>query len=378
LLALALSSIQQNLGSSPLVIYTGDVLGHNFAAQFFKLYGRMDISAMEAFADKTVSFFTQLVKSYAGNIPVMFVLGNADSYTGFGPGNKFLSNTADIFYSNWIGATADQQEFLGTYKAGGYYSAQPLGTNMMVIALNTFTLSTLQLGARECAVQAQLAWLEERLSSARSTGKDVWLLMHLSPGMYLGETANKLTPGGHLFSASKILKPRYQARLLQILSSYSDIIRVMLAGHTHMDEFRNIFGGTPLQAKGFLEITPGITPYFDNNPAFKVYTFSKLNNAPVDYRSLNCDLASSTAQFEPYYTFSTAYFDGLAHASLDEALAELYPALAVDEAKQALFRTYYYSGNDAKNTITDANWKVYWCGIVNMTGLELIDCVNSY
>ncbi len=378
LLVLALSGIQQNLGSSPLVIYTGDVLGHNFAQQFFKLYGRMDIAAMEAFADKTVSFFTQLVKASVGDIPVMFVLGNADSYTGFGPGRKFLSNTADIFYSNWIGASADHQEFLATYKAGGYYSAQPPGTNVMVIALNTFTLSTLALGARACAVQAELGWLEARLASARSAGKDVWLLMHVPPGAYLGETAGKLNSSGQLFSASRILKPRYQARLLRILSRYSDIIRVMLAGHTHMDEFRNIFGGTPLQAKGFLEITPGITPYFDNNPAFRVFTFSKLNNAPVDYRSLNYDLASSPAQFEPYYIFSTAYSGGFAHASLDDALAELYPALAADEAKQGLFRTYYYSGNDSGNTITDANWKVYWCGIVQMTGLELIECVNSY
>ena len=311
LLVLALSGIQQNLGSSPLVIYTGDVLGHNFAQQFFKLYGRMDIAAMEAFADKTVSFFTQLVKSYVGDIPVMFVLGNADSYTGFGPGSKFLSNTADIFYSNWIGATADHQEFLGTYKAGGYYSAEPPGTNMMVIALNTFTLSTLALGGRECAVQAELAWLEERLAAARSSGKDVWLLMHVPPGMYLGETAGKLNSSGHLFSASRILKPGYQARLLRILSSYSDIIRVMLAGHTHMDEFRNIFGGTPLQAKGFLEITPGITPYFDNNPAFKVFTLSKLNNAPVDYRSVNYDLAPAPRSSSRIILFRRRILAGL-------------------------------------------------------------------
>ena len=30
LLALALSSIKQNLGASPLIIFTGDILGHNF------------------------------------------------------------------------------------------------------------------------------------------------------------------------------------------------------------------------------------------------------------------------------------------------------------------------------------------------------------
>lgn len=378
LLALALSGIQQNLGASPVVIYTGDVLGHDFAAQFYKLYGRRDSTAMEAFADKTVLFFTQLVKAYAGNIPVMFVLGNADSYTGFGPDRKFLSNTADIFYSNWIGATADHQEFLGTYKAGGYYAAELPGTNILVLALNTFNLSTLALGSRACAVEAELAWLDARLASARSSGKTVWLLMHLSPGMYLEETADKLNPGGRLFSASKILKPGYQARLVRILSKHSDIIAMMLGGHTHMDEFRNIFGGTPLQAQEFLEITPGITPYFNNNPAFKIFTLSKSSNAPVDYRSLNYDLAATPVQFEPYYTFSEAYFDGLAKGTLDEALAELYPALAADQAKQDLFRAYYYSGNDSKNTITDANWKVYWCGMVNMTALELIRCVNSF
>jgi hypothetical protein len=37
LLVLALSSIKQNLGASPLIIYTGDILGHNFPQTFFKL-----------------------------------------------------------------------------------------------------------------------------------------------------------------------------------------------------------------------------------------------------------------------------------------------------------------------------------------------------
>ena len=378
LLVLALSGMRQNLGATPAVIFTGDVLGHEFPQKFYQLYGRKDRAAMEAFADKTVSFFTQLVKTYAEGIPVMFVLGNSDSYTGFGPDRKFLSNTADIFYSNWIGAAADQQEFLGTYKAGGYYAAELPGTNVLVIALNTFNLSTLAFGSRACAVQAELAWLEARLASARSAGQAVWLLMHVPPGMYLEETADKLTPRGRLFSASKMLKPRYQARLVRILSDYSDVITMMLAGHTHMDEFRNIFGGDPLQAQGFLQITPGITPCFNNNPAFKVFTMSKSGNAPVDYKTLNCDLAAKPAQFEPQYDFSTAYFGGPASGVLNDALAELYPELAADQARQDLFRTYYYSGNDSSNTITDANWKVYWLGIANMTAPALIRCVNSY
>ena len=35
LLVLALSSIRQNLGASPLIIFTGDILGHDFAQLFY-------------------------------------------------------------------------------------------------------------------------------------------------------------------------------------------------------------------------------------------------------------------------------------------------------------------------------------------------------
>ncbi len=377
LLILALSSIKQNLGTSPVIIFTGDVLGHNFAQTFFTLNGSQDIPAMEAFASKTLTFFTQLVKSYVGNISVMFVLGNADSYTGLAPDSAYLSNTAEIYYSNWIGATADHQTFLSTYEAGGYYSAEPLGPNLMVIALNTVALSTLVLENNDAQVQAELAWLDSTLAAARAAGQQVWLLMHVPPGAYIGQTATQLDPSGHLSAATMQLKPDYQESLLQILSKYPDVIAMMLGGHTHMDEFRNIFGDAPLTSSGFLEITPGITPYFDNNPAFKIYTFPTGSFAPVGYKSLNYDLTTQPGQFTPYYTFTTAYFGGFMQELLDEALVKLYPELASDKTKQARFRTHYYSGNDSLNQITDANWKVFYCGIVEMTEQGLIDCVNS-
>ena len=38
LLALALSSIKQNLGASPLIIFTGDMLGHYLTQTFYGLY----------------------------------------------------------------------------------------------------------------------------------------------------------------------------------------------------------------------------------------------------------------------------------------------------------------------------------------------------
>lgn len=377
LLTLALSSIQKNLGTSRVVIFTGDVLGHDFAETFFRLYESRDVSAMEAFASKTLTFFTQLVKSYVGDIPVMFVLGNADSYTGLAPDSAYFENTAEIYYSNWIGDTADHQAFLDTYEAGGYYSAEPLGSGLMVIALNTVALSTLVIEDNSAQVDAELTWLDERLGSARNAGQKVWLLMHVPPGAYIGATAEDLDPSGHLSSASMMLKPDHQRRLLQILSNYSDIITMMLAGHTHMDEFRNIYEGATLSAQGSLEITPGITPYFDNDPAYKIYTFTSDSFEITNYSSLYYDLTTDPLQFNSYYTFSTAYFNGQMQGLLNDALTELYPLLNTNVTKQGLYRDYYYSGSSASSAITDANWKVYWCGMIKMVELDLIDCVNS-
>jgi hypothetical protein len=376
LLVLALSSIQQNAGASPLVIFTGDVLGHNFAQTYFTLSQSQDIATMQDFASKTLSFFTQFVKSYVGNIPVMFVLGNADSYTGLAPDSTYFANTADIYYSNWIGATADHQTFLNTYEAGGYYAAEPIA-GMVVVALNTVALSTLVLENNDRQVQDELAWLDSTLASARSAGKSVWLLMHVPPGAYTIQTADSLDSQGHLSSATMTLKPDDQESFLQVVSKYSDIITMMLGAHTHMDEFRNISERSPLSSNGALMITPGITPYFNNNPAYRIFTFPGGGFTPADYRSIDYNLATLPAQFNDSYTFSTAYFGSTMIRLLDDALTELYPTLNTDQTKQSLYRTYYYSGNDAMNTITDANWKVYWCSIANMAEQDLIDCVNS-
>ena len=73
LLVLALSGIKQNLGASPCIIFTGDIIGHNFPKTFFELYyGNLGVpvpddavieadvvavAAMKNFAVKTVTFF---------------------------------------------------------------------------------------------------------------------------------------------------------------------------------------------------------------------------------------------------------------------------------------------------------------------------------
>jgi hypothetical protein len=370
----ALESIKKNIGASPLILYTGDLLGHNISYWLTQYTGITDPAVIQQFSTNTASFVMQKIRSAAGKTPVFFAVGNCDSYTGYGPDSVFLSQTADFFYSNMLNGSGDHQAFLASFQAGGYYSAEPAGTNVTVIGLNTIAFSPLVQNKdgsenNATAVDTQLAWFESRLAAAKSANRRVWLLMHAPPGADEGTTAKSVQTNGHLPSSTMMWEPNYQASFMQILSKYPGLIAMTLAGHTHMDEYRIMSAGN------VLEIVPGVSPCFGNDPAYKIFNVDRLTFAPADYSSMHCDLAVSPSRFDNYYKYSDVY---PLKGSLGKSLEALYPGLPSDHAMQALYRGYYYSGNSIASPITDTNWPVYWGGIGNMWAQDLTNAVNSY
>lgn len=382
LLVLALSGIKQNAKESPVIIFTGDILGHGLPLQFYeKTKGSplndADVAAMKAFIKKTVAFVLEQVRSSVGNIPVIFVLGNSDSYADIEPpDSSFFSDTAELYYTEFLNGTVDHQTFINTFTKGGYYAAEPAGTKLMVIGLNTYEFSPLFKDKYTEEVNAQLTWLDTTLNLAEAKGKKVWLLMHVPPGADKYSTAQSVDASGHITTATMMWNQDYQKRFLQILSKYPGLITQTFIAHTHMDEYRMMSPGNPAVT------TPSIAPYFGNNPAFKVFTFSRATLKATDYTSLNYDLATTPSQFNRYYTFSMAY---LMQGYLNDSLSLLYSELVTNSAMQQFYRGSYFSGHNYSDPvgneyypITDKTWPVYWCGIGHMDEQELIDCVNSY
>jgi hypothetical protein len=395
LFVVALASIKENLGQSPVVIFSGDLLVHRISNLFYQdcvglTTGQtpsvQDVASMQAFANKTALFVMQQVRASLGNVPVMFVVGNNDSYTGLGPDSIFLASTVEPYYTNFVNGTpADYPEFFNTFTAGGYYSVEPLGTKLKVVSLNTNLFATLPpipgLPSNAGAVYAELAWLDTTLASAQSAGQKVWLLMHVPPGADTCMTAQNLANGGSLTTATAAMMwmPAYQESFLQILAKYPGVITFTLAGHTHRDEYRI------LSSDQVVDIPPSISPYLGNDPAFEIYSFTQDTFVPTDYQSLNYDLSTAPAQFNPYYTFSSAY---AMQGPLDASLEQLYPQLVTNSAKQALYMGKYNSGNNGQyssgntsenwNPVSETNWPVFACGIGTMAQADFIACVNSY
>ena len=75
-----------------------------------------------------------------------------------------------------------------------------------------------------------------------------------------------------------------------------------------MDEYRIVSPGN------LADTTPSIAPYFGNNPAFKVFTFSGETFKATDYTSLNYDLATMPGTVQQLLHF----FDGVSHAGFSE------------------------------------------------------------
>ncbi len=378
LFAAAVSKVCEEAGGTPFIIYTGDFLTHNFSTQFYELYGSEDETAMKEFTYKTIDFFVTKVRNECGTIPVAFTLGNNDSYDGdyqIEPAGEFLSDTSGLFYTKLLMEEVDLAPYISSYGAGGYYYTNLLDSYIRLISLNTIFFSPRAASSGASAAEAQLTWFYNALSEAWLLGQSVWIIMHIPPGADIfGSVSTYMDDAGQLSDAAMMWEEDYQERMTEILTEFAGTIDVIYAGHTHMDEYRLSVEGSA-SSNGQVIITPGISPLFGNNPALKKMTVDYDTWQPADYESFYDSLEGTSHAFSEYYTFSTAYsLSGI----LDDSLATLVGELDTDEAKKTSYTTYYYSGHDASNPITDTNWPAYKCGIEKMDKDEYIDCVNNF
>ncbi len=290
LLRSALDQMRKTLPHPAFVMFTGDLLAHQFPGKFRAVTDDENLEHYRAFVLKTVEFLAlELGKRFPGT-KILATPGNDDEDCGdytVQAGGTFLSDTVGVARAL---AQADES-FLGDWKAMGSYNvAHPTIAGVRLVALNTVFFSNNYHAAsftKGCALVSSTAasdvlqWLQSNLAAARQANQKVWLMFHIPPGIDGYATTHKFAsqPGTGGSSAGTscansivpMWVPTWTEQFDRLLDNYHDVVLASFAGHTHMDDFRLINAAGVNRA--FVLIDPAISPIFDQNPGFRVVSF---------------------------------------------------------------------------------------------------------
>ena len=266
--------------------------------------------------------------------PVILCLGNNDLISDYyldlsAPDNPVLAATADSYGA--IG-TFESDEEESTFRSGGYYGRDVAG-KVTILALNTVIYSQRHEPAEQNLLEdpaGQFAWMEIRLSEARSNGRTVIISGHIPP-----------TIGS--YRKAQYWNRRHLDPYFALLDRYEDVVVAQLFGHLHTDEFR-VFpsqgdGGAPLL------IAPSVSPIFGGNPCFRVVRHDR--GSILDYSARYLDLGASSAisasAWRELYSFQKAYgVDSVSVLNLRKLLANIDNPDDPTTFEQFLF--YYRTG----------------------------------
>jgi len=350
------------------ILISGDFLGHGFNKYFQKQTGNLGTEVYQSFVRKTIGFVALQLREAFPGVPIYPALGNNDSYCGdyqTEPAGPFLAALREI-WRPLIGSAAGT--FDETFPLGGFYSVpHPTVPRQRIVVLSSIFFSPKYQNACGSAgdpAALQLGWLAYTLQRAALTGETVWIVEHIPPGIDVFST---LYAKGGTCQTNPV--PLWQAEALssyqQILAAAPGTVAASFAGHTHIDDFRLPAG------VGFVHGTPAVSPIYNNNPGFQVFTYDRASGALADFRTYYLDV--SAAEGTPWameYDFQQTYNQSAYNAA---TLQSVQQAIVNDPVVRGLFLTYY-PVRSQKGSIDPQSWKAYACGITSSTPADFASC----
>lgn len=366
---LLLQAMSEKKDGVSAVLFTGDILCHDFNDLYEQYTGCEDNKSRDAFIYKTMAYVSSKMKHSLGQIPIYFALGNNDSYRGdyaLEDEGEFLKSTCDLFFHNFIhrkGRGDEYPQFRHPYADHGYYSVEnPIIDKGRIIGLNTNFFSTNNSDSiwEESPAAVELDWLENQFKTAEANDEKLWLLLHIPPGVNVYSTE-------HCSKADDLQvylqwKAPYNKRYLSLVRRYHKNITASFAGHTHMDDFRLIYDkeSDKKEALDFIHITPSVSPVFGNNPVFQVLSIDKETGNLSEALTYHVDLKEAQSNFEEEYSYTKTYH----RAPNVSGLSRVYPKLLRNTNWRNTYINYYPS--NSKATSIEKDWEWYWVGIGNL------------
>jgi hypothetical protein len=324
LLRSALDQVRTTIPRPAFIIVDGDSLAHHFPQMYQNITHDDDREHYRKFVFKTMQFLAMQFQKRYPSSKIFLTPGNNDDECGnysIEAGGRFLHDTADLVRNL---AHGDDQTRASWESLGSFEVAHPTLRGVRIISLNSIFFSEKYQAEKfsdNCTVvssagpEEAFAWLESRLSEAESAHQKIWLMFHIPPGVDGFSTVQqyqnmaKSKPAGEQLCTSAIVPmwvPEWTSRFDSLLEKYRTTVTVLLAAHTHTDDFRVIDPSS--SDPPFVLITPAISPIYNQNPAFRTATYSKdgsLLDASVYYLTNLAYASNSTrGEWQLEYTFS--------------------------------------------------------------------------
>jgi sphingomyelin phosphodiesterase acid-like 3 len=365
-----------------LMMFTGDLLAHDFPKTYKSITHDDDAEHYRAFVLKTVDFVALELRKHFATVKILLTPGNNDEYCGdysIEADGPFLRDTAERARS----LAMEGEQFSTTWKSLGSYSVEPPTLHgVRILSLNTIFWSEEYRAASfssGCATVNSTAagdlftWLQSQLAEAEQSHEKVWFMFHIPPGIDGWATTHPWggTPASCASSIVPMWVPEWTARFDSLLERYQSTVLASFARHTHVDDFRIIGAGANKQ---FILIDPAISPVYDQNPGFRIVDFNSdgtLADQSV-YFLTNLEQAGGKirGRWKREYTFSRRW----KVRQLDGAsLARIYDEIASRNAAQDLWlKLFMVSSSDAPIPAKDV--KGLYCAIGALTQQSYESC----
>ncbi len=360
------------------VTLTGDLLAHEFPCRFRHLAAGAAPQDLSTFAARTVAFVLLQLQAAFPHVPVYAALGNNDS------GCADYRETAA---SSFVQATSSALAAAAGISPAGFtpegdYTVllpAPLQHTRLLVLQDNFegrAYNTCAAAADRTPQQAQIDWLRSQLAAARSHHESVWVMSHMPPGIDVYTSFRRYVfQPAQLCSASPqpfLADPSFADALLD----FADTVRLLLLGHTHMDEFRVLHraSGETIPAK----IVPSVTPVIGNHPAFLLASVDPHTAVLTDWRTfVSPGPDGSTPPWTEAYRFSSTYH--VPDFSAGSAL-RLADGFTADKTAQApastAFREHFYPGDLGLYALGLAQiWPAYSCVVRNDRPSSVHSCI---
>ena len=383
LLKSALAAAQAAEPHPIFVTLSGDLLAHEFRCRFRHTLPSASDADYSAFAAKTVAFVALQLRLAFPHVPVYLALGNNDSGCADydeTPGNSFAQSTTATMLTGAAvhGGPGSDKALLEVSPEGDYSLAlpSPLQHGRLIVLQDVYDSQYFLIcggGAERGPEASQIKWLRDQLTQARARGEQVWVMSHIPPGVDVFASFRRyvLRPGELCSADTRPFLNDF--KLADTLLDFSDVIRLGLFAHTHMDEVRllhrpagNTEAGHSAAAAIPLKLVPSVTPYFGNHPAFLVASIDAQTLLLKDWQTFVSPSSDGSA---PPWTAGYRFWSGenlrdFSPPSPTQLADELASDRTGKQGHSSAYREHFFAGDIGLYSLGLGQiWPAYACAV---------------